>query len=617
MNRNAYRHIYLIAILTIFISSCAKISSPTGGKRDRIPPAVVKSIPENGTKNFREKSIEITFDEYLVLDKISEKFMVSPPLTKKPKVFLKGKSVITEFDEELADSTTYTLYFQDAIKDLNEGNILENFRFVLSTGPVIDSLTVTGNVYNALNLEAPLKTLVLMYKDMADSSVVKHLPDYISMVGRGGYFQIDNVKPGRYRLYALMDADNSKNYNLLEEEFAFSDAPIDVTPEKNFIVVVKDTTTENKDLKDDKNIKAEKDLKEIKDLKEANDTIIVIGEQQLILFPGQKKNHYLTSSSRGVKYMMTYTLSLPPDTMKFEFKIPGATDDAFFVEKNKEADTIKVWLTDSEFYSQQQLTTIVKYPFTDSVGNLGYKEDTVLMRFLEPRVPRGVKVKKTKFSFETNIKTGILKPGQNIFFKSQTPFSPPDTSFIRLYQVSDTVKIPVKYSLTADSTSRSRYFLNANLVPGKNYLFIADSASFSNIYSDYSDSTGIKFSVRDPETFSQLTLKISNITGDCIIQLLSSAEKLISEIVTSKDGEVVFPLLESGSYRVRSIIDTNGDGKWTTGDFFSGRQPEKVCYYPTELKIPAGWKVVNDWVMGTENFKDQVLKKKKKKKTRK
>ena len=66
----------------------------------------------------------------------------------------------------LKDSTTYTFYFLDAIKDLNEGNVIENYQFVFSTGPVIDSLSVTGNVYNSFNLEAPEKTLVLMYREM-------------------------------------------------------------------------------------------------------------------------------------------------------------------------------------------------------------------------------------------------------------------------------------------------------------------------------------------------------------------------------------------------------------------------------------------------------------------
>ena len=103
------------------------------------------------------------------------------------------------------------------------------FQFVFSTGPVIDSLSVTGNVYNSYDLEVPEETLVIMFRELADSAVIKHLPDYISRVNQDGYFRIDNVRPGKYRLYALKDEDNSKNYNLIEEEFAFMDSIVTYT----------------------------------------------------------------------------------------------------------------------------------------------------------------------------------------------------------------------------------------------------------------------------------------------------------------------------------------------------------------------------------------------------
>jgi hypothetical protein len=198
-----------MSTLFVIIGACAKISNPSGGPRDRTPPVVLETIPEYGAKNFRGKSISITFDEYVSLDNISEKFMISPPMKKKPRVFVRGKTVKAEFEEELRDSTTYTFYFQDAIRDLNEGNTIEDYQFVLSTGSIIDSLSVTGNVYSAFNLEVPEKTMVLLFRELADSFVVKHLPDYISRVDQKGYFRMNNVKSGTYRLYALKDGDNS------------------------------------------------------------------------------------------------------------------------------------------------------------------------------------------------------------------------------------------------------------------------------------------------------------------------------------------------------------------------------------------------------------------------
>jgi uncharacterized protein (DUF2141 family) len=590
MNNRIFSLIFQYTAFAVIICSCAKISAPTGGPRDKKPPVVIKNVPVNRTKNFREKSMEITFDEYVVLDNINDKFMVSPPMKKKPRVYIKGKSVNVEFNEDLKDSTTYTFYFQDAIRDLNEGNILDNFQLVFSTGAVIDSLSVTGNVYNSMNLEVPEKILVLMYSELADSAVEKHLPDYISRADQEGYFRIDNIRAGTYKLYALKDEDNSKNFNLPDEEFAFLGSPVEVTAEKSFIPVIKDT------------------VKVMKGLKMISPPVTLKSEYQLILFAGPGKNHYLTSSNRALKYQMVYTLSLPPDSMKFGFSIPGASSNSFLLERSRNRDTLKVWLKDSTLYSQPQITTIVNYPFTDTLGITGYKEDTILMRFLTPRAPRVAKVRKPVFSFVTNISSGNLKPGNKIMLKAETPFLKPDTSRIHLYEIANSKRKEIPLDLIPDSTNSCKYSINSNLAPGKNYLFIADSASFGNIYKEYSDSTGIKFLIKEPESYSKLTLNIFNYEGNRIIQLLDKNEKLVSEKQMKKDGELLFSLLESGIYRIRVIYDLNGDGKWTTGDFTLGRQPEPVSYYPNEIDIKPGWDIEKqDWDIGVTNFKDGKL----------
>jgi len=618
MYKRINTRLFLFLILIVFISSCAKISTPSGGPRDKLPPVVIKSIPVDGARNFKGTKIAITFNEYVVLDNINEKFMVSPPMKKKPRVFIKGKEVDVEFDDKLKDSTTYTFYFQDAIKDLNEGNILENYQFVFSTGPVIDSLSVTGYVYNSFDLEVPEKTLVLLYRELADSAVVKHLPEYISRVNQNGYFRIDNVRPGTYRLYGLKDADNSKNYNLPDEEFAFMDSTITVTSEKNYIPppkVVKDTTIVKK--VPVKSGAAAKDSTKLKKTEiKIPEPVALKGEFRLFQFLAQKKAHYLVSSKRDLKYQMMFVLSLPPDSMKFEFFIPGADNKSYFTEPSRSRDTLKVWLTDSSLYSQQQIKTIVKYPFTDTLGILGYKQDTITMRFLPPRAPRVLKVKRTVFTFESNLLTGTLKPGQAIVFKSKTPFRPPDTSRIKLYELVQTTKQRVPFQLVKDSTNSCKYYLNTKLAKEKKYLFIADSASFGNIYNEYSDSLGIKFSIKDPESYCKLTIDIKNYEGDRIIQLLDRTEKLVAENYMKKDGKMVFPLLEIGFYRVRVIYDLNGDGKWTTGNFATHRQPEPVSYYPAEIELKAGWDLeyINDhaWDIGPKNFKDPKLLQKKK-----
>lgn len=582
--RSILRHIACITGSFLFIAGCAKISSPTGGPKDLDPPVILKSVPENGSKNFKEKKIVITFNEYVVLDKINEKFMVSPPMENRPEITIKGKNIIIKYEEDLRDSTTYTFYFQDAVRDLNEGNAINNYQFVFSTGPVIDSLSVTGNVYKATDLNPPEATLVVLYIQQEDSAFVKQLPAYIAMADKNGYFRIDNVGARQYRLYALKDADNSKNFNLADEEIAFLDSSIIVTPGKNWLPVPVDT------------------IKPGPRDKKAADTIVKTGDYRLFLFQHEKKLHYLTSSSRGMAYRFDYSLSLPPDTLGFTFSIPGIDTNSYYIERNRTRDSVVVWITDSSLYSQQMISTVVNYPFTDSTGITALREDTIMMRFMTPRSTRG-KTKPSSFKFSSNLRSGVLKPGGNIVFNSQTPFREPDTSHINLFLVEEANRIKIPYSLKKDSANSCLMTLTGKFDMDKNYIFIADSASIGNIYGEQADSTGLKFMVQNEESYGKLVLDIKNHEGARIIQLLTEEEKIIREEKMDKDGKIEFPLLEKGAYRVRVIYDLNNDGKWTTGDFLTKRQPEPVSYLPVTVDIKENWVREYEWDISEKNIK--------------
>jgi hypothetical protein len=593
MKKSTVRSYWFLIPIWIIAFGCAKVGMPSGGPKDKEIPVIVKSVPANGATGFRNKEIVVSFNEYVVLDKISEKFMVSPPMKKRPEISIRGKSIRIKFEDELRDSTTYTFYFQDAIRDLNEGNAINNYQFVFSTGPFIDSLSVTGNVYSALNLDPPENTLVLLYSQLEDSSVVKQIPAYITRAEGNGAFRIDNVHPGTYRLYALVDADNSKNYNNRDEMFAFYNEPVQVTPAKNYLPVKKDTvkTTITKPA-DGKNPFIPP----------------LTGEFPLTLFQAEKKLHYLTSSSRKQPYQLTYTLSLPPDTMKFEFSIPETSPERYFIEKSRNFDTITVWLTDSTIYNRQQIETIIRFPFTDTLGITDLKTDTITMRYLAPRAPRTKVVKRISYKVSTGI-TSQVRPDKQIILTAPAPFMPPDTSKLVLFELLKEDKIRHPFSLAKDTNNACRYFVNTNLKPGKNYLFITDSAAFSSIYGEYSDSAGIRFSVLTPESFGKLILDIKGYEGEKIIQLLDNSEKLIRQAYLKNTGKLEFPLLEKGNYRIRAIFDINNDGKWTTGDFDIHRQPEPVSYYPEETEIPENWQKTLLWELEMKNYKEPKLQK--------
>lgn len=576
-----------VILFLIIVFSCAKVNTPTGGPKDKEPPVVTGTLPANGSKNFRGKELIISFNEYVVLDRIGEKFMVSPPLARKPQVVTRGKSVRVTFDDKLRDSTTYTFNFQDAIRDLNEGNPINNYQFVFSTGSFLDSLSVTGNVATALNLKPPDNAIVLLYRNLADSFVVRHLPDYITRAENNGEFRINNVHQGIYRLFALKDLDNSKTYNNRDEEFAFYPSLISVSPEKNFLPpepVVRDT--------------AKLPLTGKAQLKPPRK-----GEYQMILFQAEKKNHYLAGSERKLPYELTYILSLPPDSLKFNISIPESGEKSYFFQKSLNNDTITVWLTDSTLYNKPQLLTILKYPFTDSLGITSVKNDSVTLRYIAPRAPRAKVVKRTPYKVTNGINSSQVRPDKKIIFSAPVPFATADTLRIRLYELNKESRRSVPFNLVKD-TDVCRYKMETEFKPGNSYLLITNSGAFKSIYGDTSDSTGTKFTVTTPEMYGVLTLDIKNYSTGGIIQLMDHAEKLIRQINIKGDGKVTFRLLEKGNYRIRAIYDLNGDGKWTTGDFDLHREPETVSYYPSEIEIKENWEITQPWDLEIRNLKN-------------
>ena len=177
-----------------------------------------------------------------------------------------------------------------------------------------------------------------------------------------------------------------------------------------------------------------------------------------------------------------------------------------------------------------------------------------------------------------------------------------------LYEIEKSEEKKISFTFRKDSLNSCRYYFDTSLQRGKNISLKPIPDAFRNIYEENSDSIRIKFSVKEMEEYSKLTLKLNNYSGARIIQLLNKTENLISQTLINKEEKLVFPLLEAGFYRLRVIYDLNGDGKWTTGDFDSGRQPEPVSYYPEEIEIKTGWELDQDWDMGEMNFKDQKMK---------
>ena len=130
INFAAMNRFYYILLFAVFLSSCGQQVAPTGGAKDSLPPKLVMAIPEVNAKNFKSDKIILYFDEYVTLENPFEKLTYSPVPKTNPTSEGKLRTITIKIKDTLEANTTYSIDFGDAIKDINESNILKNFNFL-------------------------------------------------------------------------------------------------------------------------------------------------------------------------------------------------------------------------------------------------------------------------------------------------------------------------------------------------------------------------------------------------------------------------------------------------------------------------------------------------------
>lgn len=618
MQFNLLLRFSLAALLIIIAGSCAKEGSPSGGPRDKTPPVVVRAEPVNGATRFAGKSVTITFDEFVTLDKIQEKFMISPPTEKKPQVTLKGKSIVVDIDEELLDSTTYTLYFQDAIRDLNEANIIENYQFVFSTGTYIDSLSFSGSVYNAFDLEVPQNITVLLHSNLSDTAPQKSIPDYITRLNPDGLFTLNNLRPGVFRLYAIGDLNNNRRYETGAEPFAFADTLITITPERHFKPAAKlhenDTLVTDRPDKDtlvaelhghDTLVADRHDNNTLS--KSGGENILPMSEIALYTSVNPQQKYYLTSSSRKNEKLLEYYFSLPLDTFDFRFSAEGAGVESYFTEVNRNRDTFRIWITDSLLYSAALIQSVITYPATDTAGIVRYTTDTIPMRFVQTRVQRVTA--KAGVILQTNLSRAGIPPAQDIIITSDLPIAEADFSLFSLTVAGDSSFLQLPFTPLFDTANHRIIKISQKLEEGKDYLLQILPGAVVSTYGDRNDTASFQFRVRPMNSYGTFAISVSGYEGKVVLQLLDGNERIIMEQKGASPGKFLFRFIENGTYRLKVIYDVDGNGYWTPGDFSRLRQPEPVSYYDEVLEIKSNWDMVQEWNLENRNHKDAKLRK--------
>jgi hypothetical protein len=194
-----------------------------------LPPKLVSTNPTQPATNFTGNRINLYFDEYVQIQELLQNLLVSPTPKNNPYIDYKLKSVTIRLRDTLEPNTTYTINLGNSIKDINENNVLKDFRYVFSTGATIDSLNLAGKVQEAETGKVDSTIMVLLYKNLNDTAVIKLKPKYIARLDGSGNFTFQNLSPGEYKIYAIKETDGSRTYNNPSELFAFSEKSVIVS----------------------------------------------------------------------------------------------------------------------------------------------------------------------------------------------------------------------------------------------------------------------------------------------------------------------------------------------------------------------------------------------------
>ncbi len=208
-------YIVFYICLSVLLSSCASVVPPSGGEKDVLPPKILNIYPENQSVNFKTNEIIIHFDEYIQLENESE-IHFFPEIKPQPKIKVKGKSIIVELSSDLKLNTTHIINFNNSIVDLNESNPLKNFKYVFSTGSVIDTCKLSGGVFHLKSNLATKGAVIGLFQNKLitkfDSLIRNSPPDYFIFSDEDGNYTFSNLKSGNYILYGFKDLNLSNRY---------------------------------------------------------------------------------------------------------------------------------------------------------------------------------------------------------------------------------------------------------------------------------------------------------------------------------------------------------------------------------------------------------------------
>ena len=605
----------LLLFTLALVAACARMGNPDGGWYDETPPRVVGASPTEKATGVKTRKLHIRFNEFIKIENATENVVVSPPQLESPDIKAGGKSIDIELKDSLKANTTYTVDFSDAITDNNEGNPLGNYTYSFSTGEHIDTMEVSGWVLAAENLEPVKGILVGLYANLADSAFRTQPMLRVAKTDGRGHFVIRGIAPGKYRVYALQDVDGDYHLTQKGEEMAFNREVIVPSSKPD---VRQDTLW--------------RDSLRIDSISRVSYTHFLPDNITLRAFTHIQTDRFFTKAERTLPecFSLVFTAGSNelPQLRGLNF---NNAERAFIVMPTAKKDTITYWIKDSALINQDTLRMQMQYWSTDTTGQLRMKQDTIEVLAKTPYAKR-LKEKQKKAEewkkaqdkaqkkgepFETEMRPETLKvevkvnnsiaPDENVRIELPTPLLSLDSTKVHLYSKRDTLWYEARYRLRVREGADSLAPVGTNLLhkrwlelqaewkPGVEYSFELDSLALTDIYGTTSGKIKQGFKVREDKEFATLAVSLTALTdSNVVVQLLNEQDAVVKQ-TRALAGTANFYYLQPATYYLRLFVDRNGNGRWDTGDFYRGEEPETVYYFPEEIECKANWDATRTW----------------------
>lgn len=612
----------IIAIFAaIILAACASIGRPEGGERDETPPVYIKSNPLPGTVNFSRNKISVEFDENVQIKDPMTKVVVSPPQKTPPQVTAVGRRINVELRDTMLPNTTYTIDFSDAISDLNESNELDGFSFGFSTGSTIDTLAMSGMVFQASNLEPAQGMLVGVYSNPSDTAITTLPMERITKTNQYGQFTIRNLAPGSYRIYALDDKNRDYKWDR-SEDIAFYDVLL--TPQSEPIMV-SDT------------------------LQSSTGTDSIVQRPATRFFPDDilltwfnvdYKSQYLSKYERADRKRLLFQFGAPSDTFP-EIRLVNGSDSVRGLEikewtrlnASPTRDTLEYWITSPKIMEMDTLMLESRFLRTDTTNQLVWGTDTLKVilkgaakrkqeakkedkkegkkesssklnigRLLGKKNPKDTtaendsvpKIEFAQLSISSSSTMDLDKP---ITLSSKVPIASFNQSGVRFEkQINDSTfefLMPPEFIMT-DSMRPMQMTATYKWEPGTTYKLTIDSLAVHDLYGLFNKPIEQKITTRKLEDYSTVTFNLKNVNNQpAVVQLLNAQDAPVAN-ATVENSKATFRYILPGTYYARIFIDNNQNGKWDYGAVDS-IQPEDVFYLPKKLNLKKNWDVAQEW----------------------